>query len=469
VTGSSTSQVLLVLPVGIPWVLAAVLALLDGRRRWVGLLAAAGLGAGFVSLVWLAFVVLTEGPITTVAGGWPENVGISLRADALGVVFALVCIGIILVSLLYELPLGVRWRAFPALVLLVAAGLTGLFLTGDAFNFYVFFEISMTASFVLTGYREEDYQVRGAFVFAVVNLLGSVLFLIGIAALYSITGSLDMRVIAERTDVLEPSSVIGIAALIFAAFCLKLGLFPFHFWLPAVYVGSHAPVAAILSGALANIGSYGLLRFGGGILPRELEFGSTAVLVLGTASIIYGALQAISRRDTSEVMAYSAIGQVGYVLLALGVGGPAGYAAAVLYSVVNSLNKGVVFLAAGLRGPLVGGAFAVGAFSIAGVPPAAGFVGKIAVFKAAIAEDSLPVSLALVGLIFLGGALSFLYSFQVYQRRFMKPGSEGKPSPRAARWLVVALAALVVLLGLWPEPLVYLSEAAADVLVGGAG
>jgi multicomponent Na+:H+ antiporter subunit D len=234
-------------------------------------------------------------------------------------------------------------------------------------------------------------------------------------------------------------------------------------------VGSHAPVAAILSGALANIGSYGLLRFGGGILPRELEFGSTAVLVLGTASIIYGALQAISRRDTSEVMAYSAIGQVGYVLLALAVGGPAGYAAAVLYSVVNSLNKGVVFLAAGLRGPLVGGAFAVGAFSIAGVPPAAGFVGKIAVFKAAIAEESLPTSLALVALIFLGGALSFLYSFQVYQRRFMKPGSEVKPSPQAARLLVVVLGALVVLLGLWPELLVYLSEAAAGVLVGGAG
>jgi multicomponent Na+:H+ antiporter subunit D len=469
VTGSAASQVLLVLPVSIPWVLAAVLALLDGRRRWVGLLAAAGLGSSLVSLVWLAFVVLREGPVATVAGGWPESVGITLRADPLGVTFALVSVGVLLVSLLYELSLGVRWRAFPALVLLVAAGLTGLFLTGDVFNFYVFFEISMTASFILTGYREEDYQVRGAFIFAVVNLLGSVVFLIGIAALYSITGSLDMQVIAERTDVLEPSSVIAIAALIFAAFCLKLGLFPFHFWLPAVYVGSHPPVAAILSGALANIGSYGLLRFGGGILPRELEFGSTAVLILGTASIIYGALQAISRRDTSEVMAYSAIGQVGYVLLALGIGGPAGYAAAVLYSVVNSLNKGVVFLAAGLRGPLVGAAFAVGAFSIAGVPPAAGFVGKIAVFKAAIAEGSLPVSLALVALIFVGGALSFLYSFQVYQRRFVRPRSEGKPSPRAARLLVGALAALVVLLGLWPEPLVYLSESAADVLLGGSG
>ena len=467
-TGAA-SQVLPVLPAGIPWVLAAVLALLDGRKRWVGLLAAAGLGASLVSLVWLAFVVLREGPLATVAGGWPKNVGIILRADPLGVAFALVSVGVILVSLLYEVSLGVRWRAFPALVLLVAAGLTGLFLTGDVFNFYVFFEISMTASFVLTGYREKDYQIRGAFVFAVVNLLGSVVFLIGIAALYSITGSLDMTIIAERTDVLEPSSVIAVATLIFAAFCLKLGLFPFHFWLPAVYVGSHAPVAAILSGALANIGAYGLLRFGGDILSRELGFGSTAVLVLGTASIIYGALQAISRRDSSEVMAYSAIGQVGYVLLALGIGGPAGYAAAVLYSVVNSLNKGVVFLAAGLGGPLVGGAFAVGAFSIAGVPPAAGFVGKIAVFKAAISEGPFPVSLILVALIFLGGALSFVYSFQVYQRRFMKPVSEGGPSPRTTRLLVVALAALVVLLGLWPEPLVSLSESAADVLLGGSG
>jgi len=469
VTGPAASQVLPVLPVGIPWALAGVLALLDGRRRWVGLLAAAGLAASLASLLWLAVAVLREGPLSTVAGGWPENVGISLRADALGVVFALVSVGIILASLLYELSLGVRWRAFPALVLLVAAGLTGLFLTGDVFNFYVFFEVSMTASFILTGYREEDYQVRGAFVFAVVNLLGSVVFLIGIASLYAITGSLDMRVIGERTDVLEPSSVIAVAALIFAAFCLKLGLFPFHFWLPAVYVGSHPPVAAILSGALANIGSYGLLRFGGGILPRELELGSAAVMGLGAASIVYGALQAISRRDTSEVMAYSAIGQVGYVLLAVAVGGPVGYAAAILYSVVNSLNKGVVFLAAGLSGPLVGGAFAVGAFSIAGVPPAAGFVGKMAVLKAAIAEGSLPLSLALVALIFLGGALSFLYSFQIYQRRFMRPGNEGsKLSPRASRFLVATLAALVVLLGLWPEPLVYLSEAAAAVLVGGS-
>ena len=461
--------VLLALPVGIPWVLAAALPLLDGRKRWVGLLAAAGLGASLLSLVWLASVVLRRGEVEVTAGGWPEGVGITLRADALGVTFALVSVAVILVAFLYEVALGVRWRAFPALILLVAAGLTGLFFTGDAFNFYVFFEISMISSFVLAGYREKDYQVRAAFVFAVVNLLGSFVFLIGIAALYGISGSLDMEVIAARVAGLDPSSVIAISALIFAAFFLKLGLFPFHFWLPAVYVGSHPPIAAILSGALANIGAYGLLRFGAGVLPRELALAAPAVMVIGAASIAYGSLQAVSRRDTSEVMAYSAIGQAGYVLLALGVGGPVGYAAAVVYAVVNSLNKGVVFLSAGLRGPLVGAAFAVGAFSIAGVPPAAGFLGKFMVFEASTAVESVAATVAIVFLVFVGSALSFLYSFQVYQRRFVAPVASGKPSPAAARYLVVLLAALVVLLGLWPQPLMLLCRAAAAALTGGPG
>jgi len=261
--------------------------------------------------------------------------------------------------------------------------------------------------------------------------------------------------------------VVGL--FFFSAFSVRWGFSPFLFWRRAVCAGPPPPVAAILSGALANIGSYGLLRFGGGIMPRELALGSAAVMVLGTASIVYGALQAISRRDTSEVMAYSAIGQVGYILLALGIGGPVGFTAAVLYSVVNSLNKGVVFLAAGLRGPLVGAAFAVGAFSIAGVPPAAGFVGKIAVFKAALAVGSSVTGAALVALIFVGSALSFLYSFQVYQRRFLAPQDGEKTGPLPARLLVFSLAALLLLLGLWPEPLVYLSQAAAGALAGGPG
>jgi len=468
-----TGSALLVLPVILPWALAAALALPDGRRAWVGWISALGLTASFVSIMMLGSRVLREGPVEVVAGGWPGGVGIVLRVDVLGVVFAAVSVGVILVSLVYEVLVGVRSRTFPALVLFVAAGLSGLFLTGDVFHFYVFFEVAMTAAYVLTGYREQDYQVRAAFIFAVVNLLGSVVFLIAIAALYHVTGSLEMQTIADRVSSAHPNSVITIAALIFVALSLKLGLFPFHFWLPAVYVGSHPPVAAILSGALANIGSYGLLRFGGGIFSEQLQLGATVVLVLGSASILYGAVQAISRRNTTEVLAYSAIGQVGYVLVALGIGAPIGFSAALIYAVANSLNKALLFLVSGLRGPLVGAGFAVGAFSVVGVPPAVGFVGKIAVFKAGLAAGGVGQAAILVAVIFLGGALSFVYAFQIYQRAFLAQEPQGgywdKKSSWAARALVFALATLVLVAGLWPEPLLVLGEEAAASVVEDPG
>ena len=460
---------LVILPAGIAWLLAAVIAPLDGRRPLWGWLAATGLGSSLLAVVLLLVRVLREGPVEVVAGGWPEGVGITLRADVLGASFAAVSLAVVLVAFVHEVLLGVRSRTFPALVLFLAAGLSGLFLTGDIFNFYVFFEISMTASYILTGYREENSQVRAAFIFAVVNLVGSVMFLSGIAGLYHLTGSLDMEVVAGRIGQVELSSIIPIATVIFVAFSLKIGLFPFHFWLPAVYVGSHAPVAAILSGAVANIGSYGLLRFGADVLPDALSFGAPVVLVLGVVSIVYGAMQAVSRHDTSEVMAYSTIGQVGYILVALAVGGPVGYAAAVVYSIVNSLNKALVFLAAQLRGPLAGAAFAVGAFSIAGVPPAVGFVGKIALFKTSIEAGGLLETMALVVLIFAGSALSFVYAFQVYQRAFLarEYRNNKRPSPRATRVLAISLAAFVLAVGLWPEPLLVLGTESAALLLEG--
>ena len=107
-----------------------------------------------------------------------------------------------------------------------------------------------------------------------------------------------------------------IAVGFFVAFSVKLGLFPFHFWLPTVYTGARPAVAAILSGGLANIGAYGLLRFGAEMLPRELELAAIALIVIGCASILYGGVLAVSRRTASEMLAYSAIGQVGYVLVA---------------------------------------------------------------------------------------------------------------------------------------------------------
>jgi multicomponent Na+:H+ antiporter subunit D len=444
---------------GVTWLAAAVLAALDGRRRWVGWLAATALAAALGAVVLLGFEVLQDGPVTMVPGGWPAEVGIRLRADALGVLFAALSLAVLLAALSYEVIHGVDSRTFPAVVLFMAAGLTGLFLTGDVFSFYVFFEISMISAYVLTAYGEAR-QAGAAFVFAVVNLLGSFLFLIGVASLYHVTGTLEMGAIATRMAEVQANTAILIAVTVFVAFSVKLGLFPFHFWLPAVYIGSRPATATILSGALANIGSYGVLRFGADVLSAELRFGATVILALGAASIVYGALQAVSRRSAGEVLAYSTIGQVGYVLVALGIGGPIGFGAAVLYAVVNALNKTLLFLANGLRGWLVGGAFAIGAFSVVGVPPTAGFFGKVALFQAGIEARSG----VLVGLVFLGGALSFLYMFQIYQHDFWRGERTEEPSTPGNRALVAGLAAMVVALGLWPEPLLAMSSAAAETL-----
>lgn len=458
---------LVALPLAILWPAAILLALLDGRRRGPGLLAVAVLLATFVVLAVLLGQVATSGPQELGAGGWPIDVGIRLRADALGAVFAVISCGVLLASLLQAVITGVVARATPALTLFMGLGLTGLFLTGDVFNFYVFFELAMIAAYALTAARGGGQRFGAAFIFAVVNLVGSFLFLIAIGALYRATGTLEMLAVAERAAPIDPNTAILIAITFFIAFGIKLGLFPFHFWLPSVYLAVSPHTAAMFAGALANIGAYGLLRFGGAILPRELEISAGALIVIGTMSIAYGALQAIARRDTREVLAYSSIGHAGYVLVALGLGGPIGLAAAVIFSVANSLNKTLLFLTSELQGRLMATAFLIGVLSVAGVPPTAGFFGKAALFEAGIDAGSV----AAVILLFLGGALSFVYLFQIYQHDRWRPREErerrmpARPPARGQQAVALAVALVVLMLGLWPEPLLAIGEQAAAELV----
>jgi len=153
------------------------------------------------------------------------------------------------------------------------------------------------------------------------------------------------------------------------------------------------------------------------------------------------------------------------VLVALGVGGPVGFTAAVLYTLVNALNKGLLFLATGLRGRLVAAAFVIGALSVAGVPPAVGFLGKLELFRTAVTTGGV----VLVVLLLVGSALSLLYMFQTYQRTFWRGSGPGGEAATAlpGRLIVAALGFVVLALGLWPEPLLALSQRAADVLTGG--
>jgi multicomponent Na+:H+ antiporter subunit D len=450
----------------VPWVSGALLAALDGRRRVVAWVAVASLAASLALLGVLAADVFTGGSRQVVTGGWAPGVGIVLRADALSVAFALLSVLVLLAAAAHEAIGGVRSRTFPGLVVLLAAGLTGLFVTADVFSFYVFFELAMTASYALSAYGGKRRQLRAALVFTAVNLLGSFVFLLSVAGVYRVTGTLAMDQVAARMLDVNPNAAILIAAGFLIAFSVKLGLFPFHFWLPTVYAGARPAVAAILSGAVANIGAYGLLRFGAGLFPEQLRLAGIALVVLGAASIIYGGVLAVGRGDTAEMLAYSAIGQVGYVLVAVGVGGPVGLMAAVLYSVVNSLNKALLFLTSGMRGAGVPAAYVIGALSVAGVPPAVGFIGKLELFRTGIEAGSA----VLVVLLLVGSALSLVYLFQVYQRRFWRadPLATGPASPLPQRLLAATLALLVLATGLWPEPMLALSGQAVDALLAGA-
>lgn len=453
---------ILIAPLAIFWIAALGLALANGRRRDIGMLGLGALTAGFAAMTRVTLEVAANGPLQMVAGNWPGGVGITLRADALGVAFAMTAIAVLLVAYGFELAGGIESRTFPALTLFLATGLTGVFITGDAFNFYVFFEISMVSSYVLTAYGEERRQLRAAVIFAVVNLLGSVLFLFGIVSLYHTTGTLDMVSIAARMPIVEENPAIVAGTLLFVALGVKLGIFPFHFWLPAVYTGVHASVAAMLSGALAMIGAYGLLRIGAGMLPRELALAAPVLIALGVASILYGGLLSISRHDPSAVVAYSAIGQVGYILIAVAIGGVVGYGAAILFTIWNSMNKTLLFLSGGLLNRYAGIAYAIGGLSVAGIPPVGGFWGKTAVLRATLIADGHVARAFLAAVVVIGGGLSLLYMFQSYGRTYWSaPEASATGSVWARTGIVLLVAALVVALGVWPEPLLALSDQAA--------
>ncbi len=442
----------------VPWACGVLLIVFDGRRRWVGAVGVAALAVTGASLLAVALGTPLGQVVTFTTGDWPQGVGITFRADPLGLFFAGLSTLTLTAAALHELLEGVREREFPGVVLLLAAGLNGTFLTADLFNFYVFFELALAASYVLAVYGRTPRALGAGLVFTAVNVVGTFVFLLSVASVYRVTGSLDMATIGARMAGADPNAAILIAVGFFVAFGVKLGLFPFHFWLPTVYTGSRPTVAAILSGSVANIGAYGLLRFGAELLPRELELAAGALILVGGASILYGGVLAVSRRTASEMLAYSAIGQVGYVLVAIGIGGPVGFGAAILYTAINALNKTMLFLTTRIRGRMVGAVFVIGALSIAGVPPAAGFIGKLELFRSVLHEP------ALVGLLLVGALLSLVYAFQIYQYDHWRAAQPDGSSPWQQRVVPVALGVVVLAMGVWPEPLLALSHAAAAVL-----
>lgn len=495
---------LIVLPIVIPLVAAAASLTLSRAPRWQRRAGVAGAAALTVAAVALFARVETAGIQATQMGGWPAPFGITLVADLFSALMVLLTAVIGLAVAVYSLAdldePRVRFGYYPLLHVLLM-GVCGAFLTGDLFNLYVWFEVMLTASFVLLALGGGQAQMEGAIKYVTLNLLSSALFLAAAGLIYGTANTLNLADLSLRLAEVQrdhPNLVAALALLLAVAFGIKAGLFPLFFWLPASYHTPPPAVSAVFAGLLTKVGVYALIRVFTLVFPAG-GFVHVLLLVLAGLTMLTGVLGAVAQFDMRRILSFHIISQIGYMVLGLGLlacGDETvrrlALAAAVFYIAHHILVKTNLFLISGvveaLRGTgqlrRLGGLsasawwlaalFAIPAFSLAGIPPLSGFWAKLAVLKAGF----LAGRYELVGVALAAGLFTLLSMMKIWNEVFWKtpPNHAGEPPthaasdrerrPRTARWVpILGLAALTVAIGLWPQPLLRLSDRAAAQLL----
>lgn len=486
---------LVVLPLVVPAVsLAAGLAAWrrSDLQAWIGVIGAGGL---LIAAALLLFAVEAEGFLVSQMGDWPAPFGITLVADRLAALLVGLAGVMGLVAAVYALGdrrLSRSVTFFPALhgVLL---GVCGAFLTGDLFNLYVWFEVLLISSFVLMVEEGGRAQIEGAWKYVVLNLLGSMAFLIGVGLLYGATGTLnmaDLHRIVPELQAGRPGLVPAIAALLLFAFALKAALFPLSFWLPASYHTPSPVICALFAALLAKVGVYSLVRVFTLVFPGVEEVPGI-LFVLATVTIFTGVLGAVSQFEIKKILAWHSVSQVGYIVVGVGLlaseSEPVrsfGLAATVLFLVHHGLVKPALFLIGGLVGrrmgttelgdvgglsrsaPWLAALFLVASLSLAGLPPTTGFWAKLAVVRAALIGEHYLVATAALA----AGLLTLISMTKIWNEAFWKPapaesGPAGAGDSKSMRATTVALVALIALLGLAPQSLVSFSHRAAEQLL----
>jgi len=480
----------LVTPLLIP-LASAVLAL--GSGRWPRIqrgLSLAGAVALLAVNLWLFTRVLDGRILTLQVGDWPAPFGITLVVDLLSASL-LVTVGVVGVCVnLFSLTDPEVQRegfTFHPLFHLQLMGVCGIFITGDLFNFYVWLELTLVASFVLLVMGGRRGQIRAAVQYLALNLLSSTLFLCAIAILYGEAGTLNMADLAERLwageDATADPAVTVVAGLFILSLGIKAALFPLYFWLPAAYPNPTFAVSALFAGLLTKVGVYGLLRLFTLVFVQEPAVTHGILWGAALLTMLSGALATLAQRELRHLLSYQVIAHVGFMVLGLSLNTVAGLAAAVFYLVHDILVKTALFLIAGLvrrlRGtnqlselgglyrdaPGVTILFLMVGLSLAGLPPFSGFFAKLAVVMAALGSgDYLGVAVALVA-----DLLTLLAVAMVWNRVFWQPlpasarGERGQPT-RLELTAVTALALLILLLGLAAGPGLRLAERIGEQL-----
>lgn len=402
----------LIAPVLVPAMTASVLVLamrhsLAGQR-------AVSLGATALQLAFAIglYVVARESePRTYLLGNWPAPFGIVLVLDRLAATMlllsALLAFGVV------QAAIGEwdkRGRHFHALFQFQLLGINGAFLTGDLFNLFVFFEVLLIASYGLMLHGGGDRRLKAGFHYIAINLIGSTVFLFAVGAIYSVTGTLNMADLALKVPLVAEPNQAPLAAgalLLLTVFAIKSAFVPLHWWLLPAY-GSTSPPAAALFAIMTKVGAYSIIRvytliFGAGA-GSLADIATPWILPAGILTLVLGTIGALGSRRLPDLVCYSLIASMGTLVIAIGLASAAGLASALYYAVQSTIASAALFLLAGLLVPERGsrvtfawfphyadvfaGFYVLLAVATVGMPPLAGFIGKLLILDAARAASA---------------------------------------------------------------------------------
>ena len=439
-----------------------------------------------VSLILLPRVL--ERPIQVFIGGFSPPFCINLVAGPVGIIFAALISLVGLLVSVYSIDYireGPREK-YHVLYLLLLTGATGVVLTGDIFNLFVFFEILCISSYALVAYPGDKPAIESAIKYLIQGAVGSSLALIGVGLLYGLFGTLNMADIAGRITSVKPISVFVPLALMITGFGVEAAIFPLNSWLPDAHSSAPSSISAILSGIAIEVGLYAVVRvtftlFGASSIFMFLTF-------LGILTLLIGEMCAFSQTNIKRMLAYSSIGQIGLILFALTIATPYGVTGGLFQLISHTLAKALLFLAAGYmiyragsmdistfkgmgkKMPLTSLAFTIGAFSLVGLPPFAGFPGKFLIVRAALAEET-TLFTVLIGLALLGTVIEGAYFFRVVQIIYFKEGTAGrrKEAPLSALIPIFILMTLIIVIGIYPGLVTTLLNSAASELLNRFG
>lgn len=476
------------IPVLIPTILllTALLSILAGllRPRWGHGIALLGVGSVLaLAVVGLRTVVANEGiPLKYALGNWAPPTGIGFVMDSLAAYMVVIVLFIGFLALIYsrhalprEAP-GKSVFATPAMVLVIA-GLSGMCLTGDIFNLYVFLEISALAAYALLAIGSRGAAIA-TFRYLLVGAVAGSFYLIGAAYLYFSTGTLNMADLYVRLpELMESQAVISAAIFMVVGLAVKMALFPMHFWLPDVYTHAPASVTGLIAPIMTKVAAYAIIRlfldvFPPGMFTESLPLAST-IGWLSAGGILFGSVMAVAQTDYRRMLAYSSVGQIAYVGLGIGLANPLGMIGGLLHILNHAFMKGALFFIGGIvqrqtgatrisemagvgrRLPWTMAAFVIAALSMVGIPPTAGFFSKWYLMLGALEGDRW----IWLGVIVLSSLLTAVYFFRLLEQVFREPdpdaprvisaqvSAESEPTPISMALPVFILAAAMLIAG----------------------